>query len=155
MRTTKPLLKKLEDQSRRMILVGYEPGSMAYRVYDPEAQRIIISRDMMLDEEAQWSWNGNDDDKTPDFNVDKLPDVWSDLTTTTAERTDVSSPVPEPSQDQGAGLSTPMPLPGAVVGSPKPGTPVATSRPVAASPPAITPTYNPSPSTFSEMLDAE
>lgn len=28
-------VKKLDDRSRPMIFVGYEPGSKAYRVYDP------------------------------------------------------------------------------------------------------------------------
>jgi transposase InsO family protein len=30
-----PHLKKLDDRSWRMVFVGYEPGSKAYRVYDP------------------------------------------------------------------------------------------------------------------------
>jgi hypothetical protein len=34
-RNTKPNLKKLEDRSKPMIFVRYEPGSKAYRVYDP------------------------------------------------------------------------------------------------------------------------
>ena len=34
-KVTTPNLKKLDDSSRRMIFVGYELGSKAYRVYDP------------------------------------------------------------------------------------------------------------------------
>jgi transposase InsO family protein len=34
-KVTTPNLKKLDDRSRRMIFVGYEPGSKAYHVYDP------------------------------------------------------------------------------------------------------------------------
>jgi transposase InsO family protein len=55
-KTTTPHLKKLDDRSRRMIFVGYEPGSMAYRAYDPVAERVTISRDVVFDEAAQWSF---------------------------------------------------------------------------------------------------
>lgn len=51
-------LKKLEDRSKPMIFVGYEPGSKAYRAYDPVARRVHVSRDVMFDEVAQWNWNG-------------------------------------------------------------------------------------------------
>jgi hypothetical protein len=39
-----------------MIFVGYEPGSMAYRAYDSVAERVTISRDVVFDEAAQWSF---------------------------------------------------------------------------------------------------
>ncbi|EEC81933.1 hypothetical protein OsI_25798 [Oryza sativa Indica Group] len=50
--------KKLDDRSRPMIFVGYEPGSKAYRVYDPATRRVHVSRDVVFDEEAQWNWDG-------------------------------------------------------------------------------------------------
>lgn len=53
-------VKKLDDRSRPMIFVGYEPGSKAYRVYDPTTRRVHVSRDVVLDEEAQWNWSGED-----------------------------------------------------------------------------------------------
>ena len=34
-RETRPGLKKLDDRSRPMIFVGYEPGTKGYRAYDP------------------------------------------------------------------------------------------------------------------------
>lgn len=36
-------LKKLEDRSKPMIFVSYEPGSKAYRAYDPVARRVHVS----------------------------------------------------------------------------------------------------------------
>jgi len=36
-KTVKPHLSKLEDQSKKMVLLGHEPGAKAYRVYDPAA----------------------------------------------------------------------------------------------------------------------
>jgi hypothetical protein len=35
---TTPNLKKLDDRSRPMIFVGYEPGTKGYRVYDPSTR---------------------------------------------------------------------------------------------------------------------
>ena len=60
-KTTTPHLKKLDDRSRRMIFVGYKPESMAYHAYDPATGRVTISRDIIFDESAQWSWGSGDD----------------------------------------------------------------------------------------------
>lgn len=57
-KTTTPNVKKLDDRSKPMIFVGYEPGSKAYRCYDPASRRVHISRDVAFDEEAQWRWDG-------------------------------------------------------------------------------------------------
>jgi hypothetical protein len=59
-KNTRPHLQKLEDRSKPMIFVGYEPGSMAYRVYDPTTTRVHITRDVVFNEEAKWRW---EDDK--------------------------------------------------------------------------------------------
>lgn len=37
-KNTRPHLTKLEDRGRKMIFVGYERGSKAYRAYDPVAR---------------------------------------------------------------------------------------------------------------------
>jgi hypothetical protein len=55
---TRPHLKKLDDRSRPMIFVGYEPGSVAYRCYDPVTKHVHISRDVIFDEDAMWDWQG-------------------------------------------------------------------------------------------------
>ncbi|WVZ98286.1 LOW QUALITY PROTEIN: hypothetical protein U9M48_043748 [Paspalum notatum var. saurae] len=54
-----PNVKKLDDRSKSMIFVGYEPGSKAYRVYDPASRRVHISRDVIFDEEARWEWGAD------------------------------------------------------------------------------------------------
>jgi hypothetical protein len=55
-KNTKPHLKKLKDRSKPIIFVGYEPRSKAYRAYDPTAKRVVISHDIIFDEEACWQW---------------------------------------------------------------------------------------------------
>jgi hypothetical protein len=38
-------LKKLDDRSRPMMMIGYEPGRKAYRLYDPAKKCLRVSHD--------------------------------------------------------------------------------------------------------------
>ena len=49
--------KKLEDKSRKLVFVGYDDKSKAYRLYNPKDKRIEISRDVQFDENSSWDWN--------------------------------------------------------------------------------------------------
>jgi hypothetical protein len=46
--------KKLDEWSRLMIFIWYNPGSKAYRAYDPLARCVHVSRDVVFAEQAQW-----------------------------------------------------------------------------------------------------
>jgi hypothetical protein len=61
-RTTTLHLKKLKDRGRKMIFVGYESGSKAYRAYDPITKCVHVTCDVVLDEQAQWEWGSGSDD---------------------------------------------------------------------------------------------
>jgi len=50
-------VKKLDDRSRTLVHLGTEPGSKAYRMFDPTSKRIIVSRDVVFDEDKSWKWN--------------------------------------------------------------------------------------------------
>jgi hypothetical protein len=39
-----------------MVFIGYEPGSKAYKVYEPSTRRVHVSRDVIFDETASWNW---------------------------------------------------------------------------------------------------
>lgn len=54
------LLKKLDDRSQALVHLGIEPGSEAYRLYNPSTRRIVMSRDVIFDEKACWNWKGVD-----------------------------------------------------------------------------------------------
>jgi hypothetical protein len=67
-------LKKLDDRSCRMIFVGYEPGSKAYRTYDPTTRLVHISRDVVFEGAAQWNWNSEARaSEAQDFVIDDSP----------------------------------------------------------------------------------
>ena len=57
-KNTKPNLKKLEDRGQRMVFIGYEKGSKAYRAYDTTTGKVVITRDVVFDEGTQWDWSG-------------------------------------------------------------------------------------------------
>jgi hypothetical protein len=45
-------LKKLEDRGHKMIFVGYESGSKAYRAYNPIMKHVHVTRDVVFDKKA-------------------------------------------------------------------------------------------------------
>ena len=51
-----PGLTKLADRSVPGVFLGYEPGTKAYRVYDPIHNKLIVSRDVIFDEKQGWNW---------------------------------------------------------------------------------------------------
>ena len=38
------------------IFVGYNSSSKAYKVYQPQTRKIIVSRDVFFNEEEKWNW---------------------------------------------------------------------------------------------------
>jgi hypothetical protein len=46
----RPHLKKLDGRSTKMVFVGYEEGSKAYRAYDPFTRHVHITCGAMFDE---------------------------------------------------------------------------------------------------------
>ncbi|CAJ2639943.1 unnamed protein product [Trifolium pratense] len=51
------LRKKLDDKGERCIFFGYSPNSKAYKLYNPETKKVIISRDVTFDEGGMWNWS--------------------------------------------------------------------------------------------------
>lgn len=48
---------KLDDRSKVLVHLGTEPGSKAYGLFDPQSKRVVVSRDVVFEEETKWSWN--------------------------------------------------------------------------------------------------
>lgn len=47
---------KLDDRSRLVVHFGREPGTKAYRLYDPLSKKIYVSRDVVFNEGEAWDW---------------------------------------------------------------------------------------------------
>lgn len=52
-----PHLRKLDDISKTLVHLGTEPGSKAYRLFDPMTRRLVVSRVVVFDETKGWNWS--------------------------------------------------------------------------------------------------
>lgn len=50
-------IKKLKDRRKTVVNLGKEPGTKAYRLYDPETKKVLVSSDVVFDEEKSWLWS--------------------------------------------------------------------------------------------------
>jgi hypothetical protein len=68
---TGPGVNKLADRSSMMIFIGYEEGSKCYRIYDPIANKLQVSRDIVFEESRAWAWEENRTaiSKQPSFTI--------------------------------------------------------------------------------------
>lgn len=72
-KTEPPNLRKLDDKSRALVHLGTEPGSKAYRMFDPTTRRITVSRYVVFDEDKGWKWDknsNNEDDEPGRFSIE-------------------------------------------------------------------------------------
>lgn len=58
-RVAKPNAGKLEDRSTKMVMIYYEQGSKAYRVFDPAANRVHVTCDAVFEEGVAWDWSSS------------------------------------------------------------------------------------------------
>nr|GEY77399.1 zinc finger, CCHC-type [Tanacetum cinerariifolium] len=69
---------KVDDRNSRMVYLGNEQGSKAYRLFDPTAQRICVSRDVKFKENETWDWKEymsehiNDEPEWTDIKIGNL-----------------------------------------------------------------------------------
>ena len=52
---------KLDDRSKPVIHLGKEPGTKAYRLYDPVNKIVHVSRDVIFEERKQWPWKEDEE----------------------------------------------------------------------------------------------
>ena len=48
--------EKLDDKSERFIFIGYDSSSKGYKLYNPNNKKMVVSRDVVFDEEGQWNF---------------------------------------------------------------------------------------------------
>ncbi|KAG7538693.1 Zinc finger CCHC-type superfamily [Arabidopsis suecica] len=61
-----PHLRKLDDRSKMLVHLGTEPGSKAYRLFNPLNHKVVVSRDVVFDESKGWNWNHSSSDNNND-----------------------------------------------------------------------------------------
>lgn len=59
-------VKKLDDRSKRVVYLGKEPGTKAFRVFDPCTGSVHVSRDMVFEEGKSWLWKSTETSKVYD-----------------------------------------------------------------------------------------
>lgn len=57
---------KLDDKSVRCVLLGVSDESKAYRLFDPVSKKIIVSRDVVFEENEGWNWNMSSEEMVSD-----------------------------------------------------------------------------------------
>jgi len=54
---------KLNDKIKKMIFVSYDQKSKGYKLYNPNEENMVISRDVEFNKELAWDWKISDCEK--------------------------------------------------------------------------------------------
>ena len=54
---------KLDEKAEKGILIGYSSQSKGYKVYNINSEKVFISRDVKVDEDAYWNWETSQVDR--------------------------------------------------------------------------------------------
>jgi len=49
--------RNLDDKSKKCVFLGVSEESKAWRLYDPVTKTVVISKDVVFDEDKSWDWN--------------------------------------------------------------------------------------------------
>jgi hypothetical protein len=50
---------KLEDKSKMYIFIGYDEKTKGYKLLDPINKKVMVSRDVQVNEASEWDWNNS------------------------------------------------------------------------------------------------
>lgn len=59
----------LDNKSCKAIFLGVNEESKAYKMYNFNSKKIIISRDVLFEENSTWDWGSNEDHVNTTSNV--------------------------------------------------------------------------------------
>ncbi|KAL8120309.1 hypothetical protein AgCh_017467 [Apium graveolens] len=59
-------MQKLDNISKRVVHLGKEPGTKAYKLYDPVIKRVHVNKDIVFEETKSWVWEQEAEKKTRD-----------------------------------------------------------------------------------------
>jgi len=46
---------KLEDMSKKLVFIGYDEKTKGYKLFNPVTNKVLVSRDVVIDEENEWN----------------------------------------------------------------------------------------------------
>ena len=64
---------KLDDKSKKLIFIGYDEKSKAYKLFDPTTKRTIVSRDVEVNEEVGWDWKNQCEEELTEGGLKRAP----------------------------------------------------------------------------------
>lgn len=53
---------KVDDKSYKCVLLGMSEESKAYRLFYPTAKKVVISRDVVFEENESWNWGRSNEE---------------------------------------------------------------------------------------------
>ena len=120
-----------------MVFLGYEDGTKAYRLYNPARGKVVVSRDVVFDETAAWSWStptagepeGSGGGLTGEFVVEQLV-----IERRSGAEEAAQEPEAEAVEPPSPGTAEVPPSPGAASSASPASTPTAAADPEFASP---------------------
>lgn len=68
---------KLEDKSKKYVFIGYDEKTKGYKLLEPTSKKVVVSRDVQVNEGAEWDWN---DSKEVTLEEVKIPITMSTTT---------------------------------------------------------------------------
>lgn len=92
--------KKLDDKSCKCVLLGMSEESKAYRLYNPLTEKIVISRDVVFEENECWNWG-----RSKEAGIDVLE--WGDDNEEEGEQDQSEDEVGEEVATEGGEVSLP------------------------------------------------
>ena len=86
MKNNGPGVRKLSDRSVKMVFLRYADATKGYRMYDPESNKLHISRDVIFEENKGWDWSSapNSQDR-PEFLITEFQSTIAQPTTETEQ----------------------------------------------------------------------
>ncbi|WZY88683.1 hypothetical protein YC2023_045418 [Brassica napus] len=70
---------KLDKKAEPGVFVGYSDSCKAYRIFHPQNEKLLVSRDVTFMEDKQWNWEQSDSEQVPRIlrdtgdNIDDIP----------------------------------------------------------------------------------
>ena len=70
-------MSKLTNRAILGVFLGYEPRTKGYRIYDPVNKQLMVSHDVIFDEERPWNWGGKAGSTNEGTKVAAVPNTFT------------------------------------------------------------------------------